>query len=70
MARDTLTAPAADADADAGTRRKLRLPRAALGLLLPVLALLAAPTMPASTASPTTKNNTSPTSVARVNLRN
>lgn len=42
MARDTLTAPAADADADAGTRRKLRLPRAALGLLLPVLALLAA----------------------------
>lgn len=40
MARDTLTAPAADADT--GTGRKLRLPRAALGLLLPVLALLAA----------------------------
>ena len=40
MARDTLIVPASDADT--GERRKLRLPRAALGLLLPVLALAAA----------------------------
>jgi len=45
MARDTLAAPAsasASAACDPGTRRTLRLPRAALGLLLPVLALIAA----------------------------
>jgi sulfonate transport system permease protein len=44
MARDTLTAPAYDAgaQADAGARRTLRMPRAAVGLLLPVLALIAA----------------------------
>ena len=44
MARDTLTAPASDAgaQADTGARRRLRIPRAAVGLLLPVLALIAA----------------------------
>ena len=40
MARDTLTARASEAET--GERRTLRLPRAALGLLLPVLALAAA----------------------------
>ncbi|OBV38554.1 ABC transporter permease [Janthinobacterium psychrotolerans] len=44
MARDTLTAPAseAEAQADTGARRALRMPRAAVGLLLPALALIAA----------------------------
>ena len=40
MARDTLTAPASESDT--GARRTLRLPRAAVGLLLPLLALIAA----------------------------
>ena len=42
MARDTLAAQAAEAPVHTGERRTLRLPRAALGLLLPVLALAAA----------------------------